>query len=107
MCIVQPKTQNTNHLPPPISQGIPASIRSISPQSSSELDTNHHDIIDETIKHVTQTLNQTFMTSNPCNTNTNKDLINTPHDNISNLQPTQDVNLHTTPNITKTKSKTH
>ena len=40
------------------------------------------------------------MTSNPCNTNTNKDPIN-PHVNTVDLQPTQDVNPHTTPNITK------
>ena len=30
----------------------------------------------------------------------------TPHDNTSDLQSIQDVNLHTTPNIIKTKSKT-
>ena len=54
---------------------MPASVSPVSPQSSSELDTNHGDMIDETIKHVTQTINQTLMTSDPYNTNTNKDII--------------------------------
>ena len=71
--IVHDTTQNsqtTNHLPPIISQSTPASINSISPQSRSELDTNHGDMIDETIKHVTQTHNQILMTSNQHSTNT-------------------------------------
>ena len=71
-----PKT--TDHFQPPIIQSTPASISSILPWSSLELDTNHGEIIDETIKHVTQTLKQTLMTSNPCNTSTNKDLIDHP-----------------------------
>ena len=78
------------------------SISSISPQSSSELNTDHGDMIDETIKQFTQTLNQTLMASNQHSTNTNKDPINTPHDNTSDIQPTIDAKPHTTPNITKT-----
>ena len=49
-----------NYLPPPISQRTPASISSISSQSSSELDTDQGDMIDKTIQHVTQTLKQTL-----------------------------------------------
>ena len=43
-------------LPLPINQSTLASITSISPQSGSDLDTDHGDMIDETIKHVTQTI---------------------------------------------------
>ena len=49
--------------------------------------------------------NQTLMTSNPCKTNTNKDSTD-PHDNTSDLQQTQDVNMHNTPNITNQIQKT-
>ena len=97
-----PKT--TNHLPPLISQSTQTSINSISPQSSWELDTDHGDMIDGKLKHITQTLNQNFIPSNPCSTNTNKDSIIT-HDNTCDLQPTPDVNLHTTTNISTTMSK--
>ena len=48
---------NTNDLPNPVSQSAPASICPTSPQSSLELDTDHGDMIDETIKHVQHTLN--------------------------------------------------
>ena len=57
-------TQNlksTNHLPTPLGQSTPASISPVSPQSSLELDTDHGDMIDETIKHMKQTLNQTLI----------------------------------------------
>ena len=61
-------TQNTkatiNYLPQPVSQSTQASISSISPQSSSDLDTDHGDMIDETIKQVRHTINQTLLTSN-------------------------------------------
>ena len=42
-------------LPPAISQSTPASISSISPRSRLNLDTDHGDMIDETIKHITHT----------------------------------------------------
>ena len=61
---------------PPVSQSTPVPISSISAQSSLELDTEHSALIDETIKHVAHTLNQTLMTSHPCNANKNKDSIN-------------------------------
>ena len=50
--IQNPKATN-NCKPPPINQSTPTSISSISPQSSLDLDTDHGDMIDETIKHVT------------------------------------------------------
>ena len=46
----------TKYLPPPVSQRTPVSSSSISPQSSLEIDANHGELIDETIKHVTHTL---------------------------------------------------
>ena len=51
-------------LPPPTNQSTPASISSILPQSTSELDTDQDDIIDETIKQVTQSVNQTLLKTN-------------------------------------------
>ena len=69
----KPKPKSTNNcLSPPISQNTPASISSILPQSSSDLDTDHGDMIDETMKHVTHTINQTLLTSNVSSTTTNK-----------------------------------
>ena len=49
-------------LPPPIHQN-PEAISLISAHSSSELDIDQGDMIDETIKHVTHKLNQTMLTS--------------------------------------------
>ena len=66
VCMVQPKIQKTtNYIPPPIRQSTPASTSSIAPESSLELDTNHCDVIDETIKHVTHTHNQKFYDIKP------------------------------------------
>ena len=101
--IQNPKATN-NYLPSPISLSTPASISSISPQSSSDLDTNHGDKRYETIKQVTHTINQILLTLNTCNTSTNK-VSNDPHDNIPDLQPTQDVNLHTTHTYKHTVNK--
>ena len=57
-------------------------------------------MIDETIKHVTHKINQTLLTSNTCNTSTNKISNNLLHNDTPDLDPTQDVNLHTTPTNT-------
>ena len=105
MCLVQPKIQKlpliTFH---PHKAEYPTSVSSISPQSSLELDTDHGDMIDETIKHVTHTHNQPLK-AKACKTNTNKDSSN-PHDNTSGLQPTQDVNMHTTSRLQTQSKKT-
>ena len=68
---VHSATQNlksTNHLPTPLSQSTPASISPVLSQSSLELDIDHGDMIDETIKHIAHTLNQSLIMPNPCNT---------------------------------------
>ena len=69
-----PKNQKSTNicLLPPLNQNTPVSISSISPQSSSDLDTDHDDMIDETIRHLTKTLNQTLQTLNISNSNKNK-----------------------------------
>ena len=56
--IQNPKATN-NCLPSPIYQSTPSSISFFLPQSSLDLDTDHGDMIDEIIKHVMQTINQT------------------------------------------------
>ena len=58
-------------LPHPVNQSTPASIRSILPHSSLHLDKDQGDIIDETIKQVAQSVNQTLpktSTGNPIST---------------------------------------
>ena len=69
--IQNPEATNNCH-PPPIRQSTPASISSISTQSSSDLDTDHGDMIDKTIKHVTHTTYQALLTLNISNTTSNK-----------------------------------
>ena len=52
----------------PIYQSTPVLLSSISPKSSSDLDTDQDDIIDETIKQVAQSVNQMLLkksTGNP------------------------------------------
>ena len=66
-----PKAPN-KCIPLPMSQSTPASIISISTQSNSDLDSHHGDMIDETIKQVLHTINQTLLTSNINNTRKNE-----------------------------------
>ena len=48
-------------LPQPINQSTPVLVSSISPQSSSDLDTDQSDIIDNTIKQVARSVNQMLL----------------------------------------------
>ena len=66
MCIVQSKNQKgaTICLLPPVSQSTLASISTISSKLCSDLDRDHGDSIDETIKQVAQSINQTLLASN-------------------------------------------
>ena len=57
-------------------------------------------MIDETIKHFTHTINQTLLTSNTCNTCTNKVSNDPPHNDTPNLQPPKPTNIKST-NINK------
>ena len=100
--ILNQKATN-NCLPPSISQSTPVSISSISPESSSDLDTGHGDTIDETIKHVKHTINQTLLTSSITNATANK-ASNGLHDNMPDLQPTQDISPHSIHMQTNAKS---
>ena len=67
-CAIQNSKANGICLPPPINQSTPALVSLVSPQSSSDLDTDQGDIIDETIKWVAQSVNQMLLkksTGNP------------------------------------------
>ena len=78
-------------LPPSINQSTAASVSSISPQPSSDLDTDQGDIIDETIKQVAQSVNQTLLktsTDNPVSSLTQ----NGPRNNVTNKQTICDSN---------------
>ena len=83
---IQNSKLNGMCLPPPANQSTPASVSSISPQSSSDLDIDQGDIIDETIKQVAQSVNQMLLktsTGNPISTLTQNDPL---HDNVTNIQ---------------------
>ena len=80
-------------LPPPINQSTPASVSSILPQSSSDLDTDQGDIIDETIKQVTQAVNQTLLKTSTDNPTINLTQNDPPHERIANRQSILDRNL--------------
>ena len=56
-------TPTVDSLPPPICQSTPEASSSISAQSSSELDTDQDEMIDETITDVTHKLKHTILTS--------------------------------------------
>ena len=58
---VQNSKINGIFLPPPINQSTLASVSIILPQSSSDLDTDQGEIIDETIKEVVQSDNQMLL----------------------------------------------
>ena len=67
---VQNSKFNGISLLPPINQRTPASVSSILSQSSSDLDTDHGEIIDETIRQVVQSVKQMLLkttTGNPTN----------------------------------------
>ena len=84
VCMIQFKIQKGNGicLPLPINQSTPVSISSISPQSSSDLETDQGDIIDEKVKQIAQSVNQMLLktsTGNPSSNLTQNDL---PQDRI-------------------------
>ena len=63
-------------LTPPVNQSTPALVSSISPQSSSDLDTDQGDLMEETIKQVAQSLHQMLLkisTGNPISSLTQND----------------------------------
>ena len=64
-------------MPPlPVNQSAPVSISSILPQSSSDIDTDLGNIIEKTIKQVTQSVNQALLktsTGNPISSLTQND----------------------------------
>ena len=63
---------------PFISQSTPVSISSISPKSSLELDTEHGNMTDEIITHITHIFKQILMAPNQHNINKNEDPIDPP-----------------------------
>ena len=66
-CAIQNSKLNDMCLPPSINQSTPALVSSISPQSSSDLDTDQGDIIDKTIKQAAQSVNQLLLKTSTCN----------------------------------------
>ena len=83
---IQNSKFNGIFLQPPIYQSTSASVKSISPQSSSDLDTDQGDIIDETIKQITQSVNQTLLKSSTGNPTSDLTQNDSPHDRIAKRQ---------------------
>ena len=101
MCIIQFKTEKKGIcLPLPINQSTPALGSTILPQSSSDLDTDQGGIIDEMIKQVVQTVNQTLLKTTTGSPTSNLDSSNTSHHNTPGRKSvptlnTSDVHKHT------------
>ena len=83
---IQNSNVNGICLPPPINQSTPALFSSISPQSSSDLDTDQGDMIEETIKQVTWSVNQTLLKTSTGNPTSNLTKNNPQYDRIANRQ---------------------
>ena len=82
-------------------------VSTISLQSSSDLDTNQGEIIDEMLKQVAWTVNQMLLKTTTGSPTSNLDLSDTAHDNTSYRQSaptlnTSDVHKHTTISLKNT-----
>ena len=97
---VQNLKNNGICLPSPINQSTPVVVSTISSQSSSELDTDQGWIIDETMKQVIQTVNQTLLKTTTCHPTSNLKLSNSSQyktpDNQSPFLNPSDIHKHTT-----------
>ena len=92
---VQYKLQTKNlSLPPPISQSTPALITAISPKSSSNLYTYQGEAVDETLRKVVQTSNQTLLMTTGGKSNGNIGSNNDPYDKILDRQPASTLNTN-------------
>ena len=78
---VQNLKDNGICLPLPINQSTQALVSIILPQSSSDLDTDQGEIINETIKQVVQMENQTLLKTTTGSPSSNLNLRNTSHNN--------------------------
>ena len=69
--MVQPLDKKNLSLPPPINQSTSALVTKISPKTSSDLDTDQSEAVDETLRKVVQRFNQILLMSNGGTTNSN------------------------------------
>ena len=82
------------------------------PQSSSDLDTDQGDIIDETLKHIVQRVNQMLLKASTGRSSSNLDSSDTSHDNTQDRQSvstlnTGDVHKHTNTSPETLTDQTH
>ena len=85
----------------PINQSTPALVSTTLSQSSSDLDTDWGEIIDETLKQVAQTVKQMLLKTTTGSPASNLDSSETPYINTSGRQSaptpnTSDIHRHTT-----------
>ena len=78
----------------PISKRTPASVSTISPKSCSDLDTGQDEIINEMLRKVAQTFNQTLLMAMADNPTSNLDSNSVPHDSILDRQPAPTINTN-------------
>ena len=72
---------------PPINQSTPALVTTISHKSSSDLDTDQNEALDETLRKVEQTFNQALLPITGGTSNSNIGSNNDPHEEIMDRQP--------------------
>ena len=77
-----------------MSQSTPVSVSTISPKSSSNLDTDQSEAIDETLGKVAQTFNQTLLMTTGGTHNSNIDSNNDPNDRIFDRQSASTLNTN-------------
>ena len=91
---VQTLDNRNLNLPPPISQSTPASVNTISPKSSSNLDKDQGEAINETLRKVVQTFNQIMLMTTAGKPTSNLDSKYVPHDNILDREPASMLNTN-------------
>ena len=74
--------------PTALNQSTLASVSSFLPQSSSDLDMDQYDIIDETIKQVAQLVNKTLPKTNTGNPISSLTQNNPQHNTVTDIQTT-------------------
>ena len=79
---------------PPINQSTQASVMAISSKSRSDVDTDQGEAVDETLRKVVQTLNQTLLMTIGDTPNSNIGSNNHPHDKIMDRQPASILNIN-------------
>ena len=91
---VQYKKLEEKNVPTTPSQSTPALVSTILPQSISDTDIDQGENINETLKKVAQTFNQSLLMTTAGNPTSNLDSNKIPHDNTSDRQSAPTLNTN-------------